>query len=179
MGWWPLVLLLVFLACAFSQETGEECLAKFKKGREDFVLDVDESVKDGAMFISSPKLDRSRDCVAACCKEEKCNVAFMQGGAEENSIKSCFLFNCLYKKKYACRFVRKKGYYNYILDSVYESYLEVDLPPMANGGQDRVVQPQDSVTLNGLESKDDEGIVSYLWQMLTKYPYAVIEVRQC
>lgn len=56
---------------------------------------------------------------------------------------------------------------------------ETDRPPVANGGQDRVVQPQDSVTLNGLESKDDEAIVSYLWQMLTEYPYAVIEVRQC
>ncbi|XP_037097490.1 kunitz-type protease inhibitor 1a [Syngnathus acus] len=179
---WPQVVLLVFLGCASCQETGEQCLAKFKKGREDFVLDVDESVNDGAIFISAPTLERSRDCVAACCKEPTCNVAFMQGGAEENSIKSCFLFNCLYKKKYACRFVRKKGYYNYILDSLYESYLELDLPPketdrppMANGGQDRVVQPQDSVTLNGLESKDDKKIVSFVWKMLTEYPYAVIE----
>ncbi|XP_061700571.1 kunitz-type protease inhibitor 1a [Syngnathoides biaculeatus] len=178
----PVVLLVVFLACVSSQETGDECLGQFKKGREDFVLDVDESVNDGATFISSPKLERSRDCVAACCKEPKCNVAFMQGGAEENSIKSCFLFDCLYKQKYACRFVRKKGYSNYILDSVYESNLEEDLPPketdrppVANGGQDRVVQPQDTVTLNGLESKDDEGIASYMWQMLTEYPYAIIE----
>ncbi|XP_057716393.1 kunitz-type protease inhibitor 1a [Corythoichthys intestinalis] len=176
------VLLLILWGRASGQATGEDCLAQFKKGREGFVLDADESVKDGATFISSPQLNGHRDCVAACCKEPKCNVALMEGGSEENAIKSCFLFDCLYKKKYVCRFVRKKGYYNYILDSVYESYLEIDVPPketdrppVANGGQDRVVQPQDRVTLNGLESKDDQGIASYMWKMLTEYPYAVIE----
>lgn len=49
---------------------------------------------------------------------------------------------------------------------------------MANGGQDRVVQPQDIVMLNGVESKDDKGVASYQWQMLTAYPYAVIEVMR-
>lgn len=176
------LLLLVLLGSACGQDTGEMCLARFKEGREDFVLDADESVKEGATFISSPSLDRHKDCMSACCKEPRCNVAFMERGAEEGTIQSCFLFDCLYKKTYACRFVRKNGYINYILDSVYESYLELDVPrndvdrpPVAFGGQDRVVQPQDSLTLNGIESKDDQKIVSYQWQMLTNYPYAVIE----
>ncbi|CAJ1073819.1 Kunitz-type protease inhibitor [Xyrichtys novacula] len=178
----PVLLLLLLLVSTSGQEVGEECLAQFKPGQEDFILDADESVKDGATFLSSPKLDRYKDCVSACCKEPRCNVAFVERGAEEGSVKSCFLFDCLYKKKYVCRFVRKKGYLNYILDSVYESYLQVDVPPndsdrppIANGGQDRVVQPQDTVTLNGIKSKDDQGIESYQWQMLTGYPYAVIE----
>ncbi|XP_041809444.1 kunitz-type protease inhibitor 1a [Chelmon rostratus] len=177
-----LLVLVLLLDSICGQLTGEECLAQFKKGRDDFILDADESVKDGATFISSPKLDRYKDCVSACCKEPKCNVAFMERGAEEGLVNSCFLFDCLYKKKYVCRFVRKKGYMNYILDSVYESYLSVDAPPnesdrppVANGGQDLVVQPQDTVTLNGIGSKDDKGIVSYQWQMLTVYPYAVTE----
>lgn len=177
-----LLFLVVSLHSGAGQKTGEECLNQFKNGKEDFVLDADESVKDGATFLSSPKLDRYKDCVVSCCKDPKCNVAFMERGEEEGSIKSCFLFDRLYKKKYACRFVRKKGYVNYILDSVYDSYLEVDVPsnendhpPVANGGQDRVVQPQDSLTLNGIASKDDKGIVSYQWQMLTSYPHAVIE----
>lgn len=51
-----------------------------------------------------------------------------------------------------------------------------DRPPVANGGQDLVVQPQDTVTLNGMQSKDDKEIVSFQWQMLTAYPYALIEV---
>ncbi|XP_074548166.1 kunitz-type protease inhibitor 1a [Halichoeres trimaculatus] len=175
------VLLLLLLLGSTSGQAGEECLAKFKPGQEDFILDADESVKDGATFISSPKLDRYKDCVSACCKEPRCNVAFMEKGAEEGLVSSCFLFDCLYKKKYVCRFVRKKGYMSYILDSVYESYLQVDTPPddsdhppIANGGQDRVVQPQDAVTLNGIKSKDDKGIASYQWQMLTGYQYAVI-----
>lgn len=123
-----LLVLLVSLHSCTSQKTGEECFAQFKNGRDDFVLDADESVKDGATFISSPKLDRSRDCVAACCKEPNCNVAFMEREGEEGMIKSCFLFDCLYKKKYACRFVKRKGYVNYIMDSLYESYLEVNVP---------------------------------------------------
>ncbi|XP_077588117.1 kunitz-type protease inhibitor 1a [Stigmatopora nigra] len=176
------LLFLAFWGRVSGQMGGEDCSAQFKKGREDFVLDADESVKDGATFLSSPELSLHRDCVEACCKEPKCNVAFMEGGLGEDAIKSCFLFDCLYKKKYVCRFVRKKGYYNYILDSVYDSYLEVDVPPketdrppVANGGQDRVVQPQDRVTLNGVESKDDQKITSYMWTMLTDYPNAVIE----
>ncbi|XP_033843757.1 kunitz-type protease inhibitor 1a [Periophthalmus magnuspinnatus] len=175
-------LLLVFLDLCSAQATGEQCLNKFKKGRDDFVLDADESVKDGATFLSSPKLTRYKDCVAACCKEPMCNVAFMQTGDEEGLVKSCFLFDCLYKKKYVCRFLRKKGYISYILDAMYESHLQrevapddSDLPPTANGGLDLVVQPQESVTLNGLESKDDKKIIKYEWTLLTPYPFAIIE----
>ncbi|XP_034433097.1 kunitz-type protease inhibitor 1a [Hippoglossus hippoglossus] len=182
LGACALLLSALLLRFAGAQETGEECLANFKGGREDFVLDTDESVKAGATFISSPRLDRIRDCVGACCKDPRCNVAFMQRATDEGSVKSCFLFDCLYKKKYACRFVRKKGYTNYILETLYDSYLEVDTPPnesdrppVANGGLDLVVQPQDSVTLNGIQSKDDNGIASYKWQMLSPYPYAVFE----
>lgn len=124
-----LLLLMSLLDSSCGQEVGEKCLENFKKGRENFILDADESVKDGATFISSPKFDRYKDCVSACCKAQGCNVAFMEKGAEDGLVSSCFLFDCLYKKKYVCRFVRKKGYINYILDNVYESYLKVDLPP--------------------------------------------------
>lgn len=124
-----LLLIVLLLDRNCGQEVGEQCLERFKSGREDFILDADESVQNGATFISSPKLERQKDCVVACCKEKKCNVAFMERGAEDGLINSCFLFDCLYKKKYVCRFVRKKGYFNYILENVYESYLTVDLPP--------------------------------------------------
>lgn len=124
-----LLIATLLLDASFGQEVVEGCLGKFKQGREDFILDTDNSVKDGATFLSSPELGRYRDCVAACCKDPKCNVAFMERGEEQGSISSCFLFDCLYKMKYVCRFVRKKGFSNYIQDSVYESYLSVDLPP--------------------------------------------------
>ena len=51
-----------------------------------------------------------------------------------------------------------------------------DNPPVANGGSARVVQPQDGVTLNGIESHDDNGIETFQWQLVTGNPYAVIEV---
>ncbi|XP_069008093.1 kunitz-type protease inhibitor 1a [Embiotoca jacksoni] len=180
------LLLLVFLVnCATGQQFEDQCSVQFKKGREDFVLDADESVKDGATFISSPKLDRFRDCVAACCKEPRCNVAFMEKGAEDGLVSSCFLFDCLYKKKYACRFVRKKGYMSYILDSLYKNHLNVnavtdqsDRPPVANGGLNRVVQPQDSLSLNGFQSNDDHGIATFQWKMLSGNPDAVIETTE-
>ncbi|XP_020775088.1 kunitz-type protease inhibitor 1a [Boleophthalmus pectinirostris] len=181
LGVWSFLLVFLPDLCA-AQATGEQCLAQFKKGRDDFVLDADESVKDGATYLSSPKLTSYKDCVAACCKDSMCNVAFMDKGDEEGLVKSCFLFDCLYKTKYVCRFVRKKGYINYILDSMYESHLQrevppddSDLPPVANGGLDLVVQPQDSVTLNGIESKDDKKIIKYEWSLLSPYPYAIIE----
>lgn len=120
--------LLLFLGSAGGQEVGQECLANFKSGREDFVLDADDSVKDGATFISSPKLNRYKDCLISCCKEPRCNVAFMEKAGEEGLVKSCFLFDCLYKKKYVCHFVRRTGYINYIMDSVYEDYLALDAP---------------------------------------------------
>lgn len=47
---------------------------------------------------------------------------------------------------------------------------------MADGGPDQVIQPKDTVTLNGMESKDDNGVVSYHWVMVSGNPYAVTEV---
>ncbi|KAM8913603.1 kunitz-type protease inhibitor 1a isoform 2-T2 [Spinachia spinachia] len=177
-----LLLLLLLLDSTRAQDAaGTPCHDRFKDGRSDFVLDADESVKDGATFISSPALTRRRDCVASCCKEPQCNVAFMERGDDEGTVKSCFLFDCVYNRKYACRFVRKTGYVSSILDSVYESYLErhespnTDHPPVANGGPDRVVQPHETVTLNGMASDDDHKVVSHQWKMLTSYPFAVIE----
>uniref|UniRef100_A0A8C7YLS8 Serine peptidase inhibitor, Kunitz type 1 a n=1 Tax=Oryzias sinensis TaxID=183150 RepID=A0A8C7YLS8_9TELE len=172
-----LLLLFVLVNTCLSQQTGEACFSKFKKGKEDFVLDTEESVKHGATFISAPNLSREKDCVAACCKEPKCNLAFMKRGDEENPIESCFLLDCLYMTKYVCRFARQLGFTSYILDSVYEKNLKhgpkqiPDAPPVANGGPDIVVQPNDAVTLNGIQSKDDKGIVTYVWQMLSPYPF--------
>lgn len=124
-----LLVAALLLHSSLGQEVGDGCLADFQKGKDDFILDTDESVKDGATFLSSPNLGRYRDCVGACCKEPKCNVAFMERGEEEGSISSCFLFDCLYKMKYACRFVKKKGFSSYIQDTLYESYLSVDQAP--------------------------------------------------
>ncbi|XP_031598228.2 kunitz-type protease inhibitor 1a isoform X1 [Oreochromis aureus] len=179
------LLLLLLVVTTAGQQVGEECLAQFEEGRENFVLDADGSVKDGATFISSPKLYRHKDCVQACCKESRCNVAFMEEGAEEGTISSCFLFDCLYKQKYVCRVVGKKGYNSYIHKNIFSRY-HVNYPdpdtddrrPVADGGPGQVIQPHERLVLNGMKSRDDKGIASYKWKMLTEYPYAVYEDSQ-
>lgn len=178
-----LLFLAGFLRFTAGQTYAETCLTKFENGKDNFVLDTDDSVKEGATFLSSPKVDKYRDCVISCCKDPRCNVALMERGDEEGSIKSCFLFDCLYKMKFACRFVQKSGYFNYILESVYDEYLKIDAPsaeksdrpPVANAGHGLVVQPKESVTLSGVLSVDDGKIESFEWEMLTSYPYAIIE----
>ncbi|XP_066529563.1 kunitz-type protease inhibitor 1a [Hoplias malabaricus] len=162
------------------------CWSRFSQGKEDFVLDTDESVKEGATFLGSPAVHTAAECVSACCADQRCNLALMEGGGGgggggEAAIKSCFIFDCLYKQKKVCRFVRKTGFTNYLLTSVFESYLkdyspsEEDKPPKAIPGQDRVVQPNENVMLNGIESKDDHKIVDYKWAMVSGNSSAVIQ----
>ncbi|KAL6478041.1 hypothetical protein MHYP_G00138760 [Metynnis hypsauchen] len=170
-----------FLALTEGQDSGQQCLEKFTQGKQDFVLDTDESVKEGATFLGSPSVTRASDCVSACCKDPQCNLALMERGSEEGTISSCFTFNCLYKQKKVCRFVRKTGFQNYVLTSVFGSYLkdytpsEEDKPPIAMAGQDRVIQPNEPVTLSGFESRDDHKIVDYKWEQVSGSSTAVIE----
>ncbi|XP_060789968.1 kunitz-type protease inhibitor 1a [Neoarius graeffei] len=177
-----LVLTTSLLPTLLAQDPSEQCLSKFTKGREDFVLDTEESVKDGAGFLASPQVSGIKECVSACCAEPDCNLALMESGAQEGTIKSCFLFNCLYKQKKVCHFVRKDGFSNYLLASVFDRYLEEyvseekkDQPPKAKAGQDRVVQPNDDVRLSGFESKDDNKIIQYEWVQVSGSPTAVLE----
>lgn len=51
-----------------------------------------------------------------------------------------------------------------------------DKPPIALAGQDRVVQPREDVTLNGIESKDDKKIVKYEWEQVSGDTSAVMTV---
>ncbi|XP_052009448.1 kunitz-type protease inhibitor 1-like [Xyrauchen texanus] len=178
---WTAVVLLVSLLVGPSAGQNENgCLGKFSRGKEDFVLNTDESVKDGATFLGSPKVSQADDCVQACCKDPNCNLALIEDGGDPKTISSCFIFNCLYKQKKVCHFVRKKGFNNYMLTSVFKDYLEQqvsdeeDKHPVAVAGQDRVVQPHDDVTLNGIQSKDDKKIVKYEWELVSGDPSAIM-----
>ena len=53
---------------------------------------------------------------------------------------------------------------------------EDDLPPLADAGQDRVVQPQDMLILNGVKSKDDKALASFEWHQEAGDSTAIIEV---
>ncbi|KAF7704167.1 kunitz-type protease inhibitor 1a isoform X1 [Silurus meridionalis] len=183
--YWTCVLVLstsLLQTLILAQNTGDQCFNKFTKGKEDFVLDTDESVKDGAQFLGSPKVTGVKECVSACCEKSECNLALMENGDQEGTIKTCFLFSCLYKQKKVCRFFRRKGFSNYMLTSVFDSYLkdynpdQKDQPPKSNAGQDRVVQPHDMVILSGLESKDEhKQTLKYQWVQVSGSPAAILE----
>uniref|UniRef100_V9KSN1 Kunitz-type protease inhibitor 1-like protein n=1 Tax=Callorhinchus milii TaxID=7868 RepID=V9KSN1_CALMI len=159
------------------------CLSAMQPGKPDFVLDTDDSVKAGATFLQSPNVSRVRDCVRACCSHQSCNLALVedepkhqQGDVMLRYIRRCFLFDCLYNQAYVCRFFRRDGYRNFILDTVYESYMkpvesnQVDRKPIAKPGYDRTVQPDENVVLSGLESRDDHDIIKYDWILVEGDP---------
>ncbi len=113
--------MVLHVALSQAQDEGT-CMDKFSLGKEDFVLDTDESVMEGATFLSSPQVSGPDDCVLACCNDPNCNLALIEHGGDTKSM--CFIFNCLYKQKKVCRFVRKRGFSNYVRKSVFKDYLE-------------------------------------------------------
>ncbi|XP_055496821.1 kunitz-type protease inhibitor 1-like [Leucoraja erinacea] len=178
----PLLLLLV-PGCRPLASNPQQCLAKYELGRGDFVLDTDDSVAAGASFLSSPNVSRARDCVLMCCRSHGCNVVLLEDVSGPpradptlRHIKGCFLFNCLYNQEYVCRFFRRVGFSNFILKEVYKEYLRPRSPgagdklPIAKAGGDRIVQPNEEVTLSGLESRDDFNIVKFDWALLKDDP---------
>ncbi|XP_051882268.1 kunitz-type protease inhibitor 1-like [Pristis pectinata] len=183
-------LLLLFPPGSRAADPGQ-CLHNFELGREDFILDTDDSVAAGATFLSSPNVSRARDCVLICCRLRQCNVVLLEDMSSQpgvdpmfRTIKGCFLFNCLYNQEYVCRFFRRDGFSNFILSDVYQEYLKPRLPgagdklPVAKAGRDRIVQPDEEVTLSGLESRDDYNIVHFNWVLLQGDPSAKITLTK-
>ncbi|XP_066550140.1 kunitz-type protease inhibitor 1a isoform X2 [Amia ocellicauda] len=174
---------LLFQGEVGAQSVGGECFAKFTSGQSDFVLDTDDSVKQGATYLSSPEVRRAKDCVWACCKEPRCNLALIEKDGEDELVKHCFLFDCVYKQAYACKFARKEGFTNFMLESVSKTFMDVrragdgdeDKPPIANAGHARVVQPHEVVMLEGNQSEDDHKIVSYVWSLVSGNPSFTLE----
>ncbi|XP_074440664.1 kunitz-type protease inhibitor 1 isoform X2 [Larus michahellis] len=177
--WVCLVLVVDFSEGQEEKPFGEKCLEDFTAGMPDLVLDIDASVQNGATFLSSPMVHRSRDCMRACCKDPTCNLALVEQvpGTEEDHIQGCFLLNCLYDQAFVCRFARKIGFLNFLRKDVYDSYVAMqdhrssdDHPPIARTGMDMRVQPGEPVMLRGTESTDDRGIVSYEWKQILGDP---------
>ncbi|KGL88518.1 Kunitz-type protease inhibitor 1, partial [Charadrius vociferus] len=177
--WVCLVLVVDFGEGQEEKPFGEKCLEDFTAGMPDLVLDTDASVQNGATFLSSPMVHRSRDCMRACCKDPACNLALVEQvpGTEEDHIQGCFLLNCLYEQAFVCRFGRKTGFLNFLRKDVYDSYLAMqdhgssdDRPPIAHTGMDMRVQPGEPVMLRGTGSTDDRGIVSYEWKQILGDP---------
>ncbi|XP_053553855.1 kunitz-type protease inhibitor 1 [Bombina bombina] len=170
---------------AWSQPLlNEACLDNFTKGKADFVLDLDDSVKTGAAFLGSADLHSSTECIQACCNTPGCNLALTQRapGRGEDRIVSCFLINCVYEQEFACKFARREGFINYVTKDVYKNYVAQrehadgeDRPPIARAGPDVKVQPKKEVILSGIDSWDKEGINHYEWHLLNGDPSVVMQ----
>ncbi|XP_029902575.1 kunitz-type protease inhibitor 1b isoform X1 [Myripristis murdjan] len=154
---------------------GPDCSGSFRPGRDNFVLDAEEAVRDGATFLSAPADASPQDCVRACCGEPRCNLALVEGEGD-GGVRTCSLFNCLHRNRFVCRFVPKAGFKNFILDSVYDKHLAGPergagelAPPIAVAGRDQVVRPGEQVLLNGVESQavGDAHITDYSWKLLS------------
>ncbi|KAM5129136.1 kunitz-type protease inhibitor 1 [Mantella aurantiaca] len=169
-----LAALLVTLQVGWSELHGQACLDNFTKSKANFVLELNESVSNGATYISSPNLDRARDCMEACCRAPGCNLALVELEPDQDDIiTSCFLLNCIYKQEFVCKLARKEGFLSYVLLDVSNKYLQrweeyegEDDPPIAKVSKDVKTQPSQNVILSGIESWDREGISNYEWNLL-------------
>ncbi|XP_066532333.1 kunitz-type protease inhibitor 1-like [Hoplias malabaricus] len=168
---WPLLLLLL---CGAAR-VGPSCPAGFREGRADFVVNAEDSVADGATLLSSTTVHGGQDCQSACCGISRCNLALVERAEGDDSVKSCVLFDCVYRNRFVCKFVKKSGFSSYIRESVYERYLQGptrasdkgDRLPTANAGPDVVIRPGESVKLNGIESSGEHNITSYKWVLFS------------
>ncbi|XP_011616911.1 kunitz-type protease inhibitor 1-like [Takifugu rubripes] len=166
---------LLLLRCAAAEPTAQ-CNSAFRSGPEDFVLDSEDAVMEGAAILDSAQVPSADACQSLCCERAHCNLALLDPrfrGAEDARNFTCVLFNCIHRNRFVCRFVNLVGYRSFIRESVYLKHLQgpdgdgKQVPPIANAGRDVVVQPGTLVVLNGIESLPLGGahITDYHWAL--------------
>ncbi|CAN9508013.1 unnamed protein product [Ophioblennius macclurei] len=162
----PLLLLLLLLPGGAAESCG------LRGGKQDFLLDVADAVKEGASLLAAARVSSAVDCERACCADARCNLAQVDLRAGDNL--TCTLFNCVRRSRFVCRFVRETGFQVYIRGAVFRKYLEgpqgpgEKAPPIANTGGDVIAQPGAAVTLNGTESLAlyDAQLTDYRWSLV-------------
>lgn len=134
----------------------------FHTGRPDFVLDAEDAVREGAALLATAHVQSAADCERACCDDERCNLVLLEprGTAAAADNLTCVLFSCLHRNQFVCRFVNQVGYQTYIRETVFKKYLQ-------GAGRDVIVQPGETVMLNGKESGPLDGahITKYHWSL--------------
>ncbi|XP_078029723.1 kunitz-type protease inhibitor 1-like [Epinephelus lanceolatus] len=159
-----LLLLLLLLPLPLVRPIGAAedaaCSGSFRVVQENFVLDAEDAVNEGAALLSTAHVHSEEVCTSACCEEPSCNLALLEprgtGAAAEN--RTCVLFNCVHRNRFVCRFVNQKGYLSYIREAVYRKHLQgpqgagEQPPPIAIAGRDVIVQLGEPVLLNGIQS---------------------------
>ncbi|XP_028296301.1 kunitz-type protease inhibitor 1-like [Gouania willdenowi] len=165
----PLPLLLLLITC--SADVREDC--DLRAGRQDFMLDVEDAVIAGAALLETTRVPVAEDCERACCGNARCDLAQLEPPTAEGR-RACGLFACVHRNRYVCRFVHQPGFDTYIRVGVFTKYLEgpqgaeAESSLVAVVGRDVIVQPGDSVLLNGTESFSvNSDIRDYRWEELS------------
>ncbi|XP_034554752.1 kunitz-type protease inhibitor 1-like isoform X2 [Notolabrus celidotus] len=174
----PLLLLFLLLAraaCAAEDASSTaSCSSSFRQGQVDFVLDVEDAVKEGAALLATTRVQEAADCERACCAEPRCDMALLEprgSGAAAAESRTCVTFNCVHRNRFVCRFVNQPGYQSFIKQAVFQKHLQgpqgpgEQVQPIAIAGRDVIVQPGTTVMLNGIESLalGDAQIERYRW----------------
>lgn len=121
-----LLLPLLLLRCAAAEPTAQ-CNDVFRSGAEDFVLDSEDAVTEGAVILDSAQVPSADACQSVCCERARCNLALLDlrfRGAEEAQNVTCVLFNCIHRNRFVCRFVNLVGYRSFIRESVFLKHLQ-------------------------------------------------------
>ncbi|XP_022614690.1 kunitz-type protease inhibitor 1-like [Seriola dumerili] len=184
----PLLLLLLPLLRYGGAAEDADCSGTFRPGQEDFVLDAEDAVKEGAVLLATARVRSPEACERECCGKPRCNLALLEprgtgaaeAAAKEEDMRTCVLFNCIHRNRFVCRFVNQAGYLSYFRESVFLKHLEGPQEPgepIANAGRDVIVQPRETVTLNGTESLalGDAQITDHQWSLLSGDPSVKME----
>uniref|UniRef100_A0A3B4XET7 Serine peptidase inhibitor, Kunitz type 1 b n=1 Tax=Seriola lalandi dorsalis TaxID=1841481 RepID=A0A3B4XET7_SERLL len=171
-----------------SPDADADCSGTFRPGQEDFVLDAEDAVKEGAVLLATARVRSPEACERECCGKPRCNLALLEprgtgaaeAAAKEEDMRTCVLFNCIHRNRFVCRFVNQAGYLSYFRESVFLKHLEGPQEPgepIVNAGRDVIVQPRETVTLNGTESLalGDAQITDHQWSLLSGDPSVKME----
>lgn len=117
------LLLLVFALLQSGGAVDPHCEDEFRRGHEDFVLYAEDAVKQGAVMLATASFYSELECERACCGQVHCNLALLEPSVPGEENRTCVLFNCVRRNRFACRFVTQSGYKSYVRDAVYRKYL--------------------------------------------------------
>lgn len=128
-----LLLLLPLLRCGGAAEDAA-CSGSFRPGQEDFVLDAEEAVKEGAVLLATVRVSSPEACERECCGTPHCNLALLKprgtgAATPEADTRTCVLFNCIYRNRFVCRFVNQVGYLSYVRESMFLKHLGAPQEP--------------------------------------------------
>lgn len=119
------LLLLLLLRPAGAEQDADCGGGAFRAGKENFVLDAEDAVGEGAALLSTAHVRSAQDCERVCCEDARCNLALLEprGAVPETDNATCVLFNCVHRNRFVCRFVNQAGYRSFIRESVFLKHL--------------------------------------------------------